>query len=72
MKWAIGILGVFLFFYFLAGPIFNAMKKHDYDSMYYGIPDAKRRAGSYVQDENKDGFMSYGEKYARGLVRQNQ
>lgn len=66
MKWALGILAVFIFFYFLAPLMFKAMKKHDYDTLYYGMQNAKRNAGAFVQEEEKP-FVSYSEKYAHGL-----
>ncbi|HQH26698.1 MAG TPA: hypothetical protein PLP17_04815 [Oligoflexia bacterium] len=68
MKWTIGILVVFLLVYFGAGPIYRAMKKHDYDNLYYGLQDAKRKSGAFYQKDEKR-FMSYSEKYVRGMER---
>lgn len=65
MKWAIGIAGAFFFFYFCAPFLFRAMAKHDYDTLYYGIRDAKKAAGSYVQEEDRP-FISYADDYAHG------
>jgi len=67
MKWWI-IGGVTLFFccYFLAGPIFRAMKKSDYDAMYHGMRDARRSAGAYVPKKDKK-YISYSDKYAYGV-----
>ena len=67
MKWLmIGGVVLFLVVYFGAVPIYQAMKSHDYNNMYYGIQDAKRASGSRVDDRQKR-FMSYSERYARGL-----
>ena len=63
MKWAFGILGVFVFFYFIAPFLFRAMAKHDYDTIYQGMRDAKRNAGAFVQEEEKP-YVSYAEDYA--------
>ncbi len=65
MKWIIGITVVFLAVYFGAGPVYRAMKKHDYDGMFNGIQDAKRRAGG-TANYDKSKFISYSEKYAKG------
>ena len=65
MKWAIGIAATFIFFYFCVPPLFRMMAQHDYDTMYYGIQDAKRAAGSFVQEEEKP-FKSYADDYAYG------
>lgn len=68
MKWAAGIGITFMFFYFLAGPIFNAMKKRDYDTIYHGMREARRSAGAFVNTKDKK-FVSYSDKYAYGLDR---
>jgi hypothetical protein len=65
MKWAMGGAAIFLFFYFLGVPIFNAMKKHDYDAIYHGMRDARRSAGAFVQEEDRP-YVSYADKYAYG------
>ena len=65
MKIAIGVTIVVLGLYFTGPLLFRAMKKKDYDSLYYGIQDAKRAAGSYVKTKEKR-FSSYEEDYARG------
>lgn len=67
MKWTIGILVLFLVCYFGARPIYNAMKKHDYENLYYGLQNTKKQAGAFYQQREK-AFMTYGEKYARGLA----
>ena len=66
MKIALGLFVVFLLVYFGAKPIYNAMKKHDYDNLYYSIQDAKQRSGGFVAEKEKR-FISYDERYARGL-----
>jgi hypothetical protein len=66
MKWTIGILVVFLVCYFGARPIYNAMKKHDYDTLYNGLQNTKRQAGAFAAEKEKP-YMTYGEKYARGI-----
>ena len=65
-KWSLAIFAVFMFFWLLGPAIFSAMKKKDYDTLYYGMQDAKRAGGAYVQQEDKP-YISYAEKYARGL-----
>ena len=65
MKWTAAIAGIFFFFYFCAPFLFRAMAKHDYDSVYYGIRDAKKAAGSFVQEEHKP-YRSYADDYAYG------
>lgn len=65
MKWTAAILGVFIFFYFLAPLLFDAMVEHDYNNLYHGMQNAKRDAGAFVQ-QNDGRPMSYAEKYARG------
>lgn len=65
MKWAVGILGAFIFFYFIAPFLFGAMAQHDYETLYQGMQGAKRSAGAFVQDDRKE-FKSYSERFARG------
>ncbi|MCB0322651.1 MAG: hypothetical protein KDD69_03725 [Bdellovibrionales bacterium] len=65
MKWAAAILGVFVFFYFLAPLLFDAMVEHDYNTLYYGMQDAKKQAGAFVQEE-KGPYRSYAKEYAHG------
>ncbi len=65
MKWVAAIGGIFVFFYFLGPVIFDAMVKHDYDTMYHGMREAKRNAGAFVQEEKKP-FYSYAYEYAHG------
>jgi hypothetical protein len=68
MKWAIGIVGVFIFFYFCAPFLFSAMATHDYNSLYNGMQDAKRASGAYVEPK-KSSYRSYSEDYAYGRKR---
>ena len=65
-KWSLAVFAVFLFFYFAGPSIFRAMKKKDFDTMYYGMQDAKRAAGAYVDDGTTKKWESYSSKYARG------
>lgn len=64
--WLIGGVSVFFFFYFLAGPIFSAMKKRDYNTIYHGMREAKRAVGAYVPEKDKK-YISYTDKYAYGI-----
>lgn len=67
MKWWIaGIIAGFVFVYWCVPVLYSGMKKHDYQTLYHGIQNGKRAAGSFVSDGPKK-FVSYGEKYARGL-----
>lgn len=63
-KWSIAVFVVFLVCYFSAGPVFRAMKKKDFDTLYYGIQDAKRSAGAHVDGPSRK-WESYSSKYAR-------
>ena len=65
MKIAVGVCLVVLGLYFTGPFIFRAMKKRDYDALYYGIQDAKRAAGAHVKTREKR-FQSYEEKYVLG------
>ena len=65
-KWSLAVFAVFLFFYFAGPAIFRAMKKKDFDTLYYGIQDAKRASGAYVDDNRHRKWESYSSKYARG------
>ena len=66
MKWAIGLIFGFVFFYYGVPFLFQAMKKHDYDALYHGIQDAKRQAGAYVKEDNQKRFKSYTKRYLQG------
>lgn len=68
MKIAIGFAAVVLFFWFLGPLLFSAMKKHDYDTMYHGMQNAKRSSGAFVQEPNTP-YRSYAQDYAFGRVR---
>lgn len=51
----------------MTGPmIYKAMKKKDFDSLYYNMQDAKRRVGAYVDEDDKPVFRTYEEKYVNG------
>jgi len=64
MKIAIGI-SIVVFILVLSAPsIFSAMKKRDYQTMYHGMQDAKRKGGAYVADKNKKKKRSYEDYYA--------
>ena len=67
MKIAVGIVVLFAFVYWGVPFFFRAMKKHDYETMYYGIQDAKRNAGATSDLTKKRKFIPYHEKYARGI-----
>ena len=64
MKIAIGILALFIFGYYLTPLLFRAMAKHDYDTMYHGMKNARIAGGLYY--EKNDPYVSYTDKYARG------
>lgn len=64
--WVIGLIASFIFCYWCVPFLFSAMVQHDYDALYHGLQDGKRNAGAFVQEERKD-FMTYSERYARGL-----
>lgn len=68
MKIGIGIVIFFVFVYWGVPFFFKAMKKHDYDTMYYGIQSAKANAGASSDITKNKKRMSYGERYARGLL----
>ena len=65
-KWSIGIFIFFGVLWLSAPMIFGAMKKKDFDSLYYNMQDAKRRVGAYVEEDDTPNFSSYEEKYVRG------
>lgn len=67
MKWWIGgiILG-FVVIYWGVPLIYEGMKKHDYQTLYHGMQDGKRAGGSFVQEGPRK-FVSYSERYAKGL-----
>jgi len=64
MKWAWIIIAIFVFGYFLAPPIYRAMKKSDYKNLYNGMQDARVAGGSY-HDETRH-FDSYADQLIRG------
>ncbi len=68
MKIAIGFSALVLFLWFLGPLLYQAMKKHDYDTLYHGMQNAKRSGGAFVQEEQKP-YKSYAEDYAYGRLR---
>jgi len=65
MKIAVGVSIFCLMLYFTGPFIFRAMKKRDYDALYYGMQDAKRAAGAYVKTKEKH-YSTYEENYIYG------
>lgn len=47
--------------------IYGGMKQNDYDNLYHGIQNAKRRAGVWIEEDYKNRKVySYEERYLNG------
>jgi len=47
--------------------IYSGMKQNDYDNLYNGIQNAKRRAGVWIEEDYKNRKVStYEERYLNG------
>lgn len=47
--------------------IYSGMKQNDYDKLYHGIQDAKRRAGVWIEEDFQNRKVSsYSERYLNG------
>lgn len=47
--------------------IYSSMKSSDYDKLYNGIQNAKRKAGVWMEDDHrKRNTYSYSDRYVRG------
>lgn len=69
MKWALIIIGGFIFVWWIVPFLFHAMAQSDYKNLQQGILDAKIRGGSYVEMDRK--FESYESQYSRGREKSN-
>lgn len=47
--------------------LYSGMKKNDYDNLYHGIQNAKRRAGVWIEEDYKNRkTYSYSDRYMNG------
>jgi hypothetical protein len=47
--------------------IYSGMKQNDYNNLYHGIQDAKRRAGVWIEEDFQNRKLSsYSDRYVHG------